>query len=117
MNKQQLAFCEMRIRSKLCEMEKAIRAKHLIRKAKKLSNEEKLEVIRKNCSLEIVDTYYALKAFDFSVYEWPDSYDEQVVEAKMKSLRKRADDPLMQFMLGDAVEALELLRAFEDASA
>lgn len=117
MNKQQRTFCEMRIHSKLCEMEKAIRAKHLIRKAKKLSDEEKLDVLRKNCSLEIGDAYYASRAFDFSAYEWPDSYDEQAIEAEMKPLRKRADDLLMQFMLGDAAEALELLRAFEDASA
>lgn len=117
MNKQQRDFCEMRIKSKLCEMEKAIKAKHLIRKAKKLSDEEKLEMIRKNCSLEIRDTYHALRAFDFWAYEWPDSYDEQANEAEMKPLRKRADDLLMQIMLGDATEAMELLRAFEDASA
>ena len=117
MNKQQRTFCEMHIHSKLREMEKAIRAKHLIRKAKNLSDEEKLDVLRKNCSLEIRDAYHAFRAFYFSAYEWPDSYDEQAIEAEMKLLRKRADDLLMQLMLGDAAEAMELLRAFEDASA
>lgn len=115
MNHSQKKYAADRVNEIKLRKIKEITAAHTS-KARLLSVEQKRELVERgavNLLAGVNDCCRWTNAFDFSGYEFPSTFDRETAEPLIAAVTAEATRIIDELLLGDASEALEAIRRFE----
>lgn len=123
MNQQQRNYVIKRVREILITKEKELR-KSLTKNAIRITKRARLTLLQNDkvkiksdsalSKLNDWDLDYVSCVFDFSEFEQPKKFDDEKYKKKSLVIKKEANRIIDQLMVGDAKEALVLIKSFED---